>query len=160
MKGHKRIRYPIVKRDPFQKKSTFLQTPAKKDLRLLFDFVFAESTNWAKKEFSYNILVSDVPCLSNNCFTYAVAIAAKVIAIFSLISVVAAKNQWSSLVYLQIMKQISVSREILYFGDKNICQYGYVICGLKIVIWRMGLKQNKNKGQASKILKNYFTFPV
>ena len=160
MRGDEGIRYPIVKRDPLQKESTSLQTPAEEDLRSRSDFVFAASTDWAGGKFSYDILVSDVPCLSNNRLTCAVAIVAEVKATFSQTSVAAAKNQWSSLAYLQMMERISISREAPYVGDKNICQYGYGICGLRIVIWRMGLKWNRSKGRPSEVLKNYFTFPV
>lgn len=45
-------------------------------------------------------------------------------------------------------------------ATKNICQYGYFICGLSIVIWQMSLKSNSSKGRPSKILKNYYTFPI
>lgn len=67
------IKYPIVKRYPTQKESMSLQTHAEEDLRSRSDFVFAASTDWARAEISTDMRISDIPCLSNNRLTCAVA---------------------------------------------------------------------------------------
>ena len=37
---------------------------------------------------------------------------------------------------------------------------GYIICGLNITIWKMGLKWNRGKNLPSEVLDSYFTFPT
>lgn len=101
-----------------------LQTHAEEDLRSRSDFVFAASTDWARAEISTDMRISDIPRLSNNRLTCAVAIVAEVKATASPTSMVAAKNQWSSIAYPQMMERISISREAPYVGDENIYQYG------------------------------------
>lgn len=89
--------------------------------------------------FKMNFAIN-VPCLFNNFPTCEVAIVAEVKANSLQTSFADAKNQWSLLAYLQIMEQTSICREKSYVGNKNICQYGYLICGLKITIWKMRLR--------------------
>lgn len=71
-----------------------------------------------------------------------------------------AKIHWSSVVYLQIMDRISIAREATYADDKNIYQYGYLICGLDFSVWKMSLKLNVGERRQSDVLSEYFTFPV
>lgn len=84
---------------------------------------FAASTNffWEKAFWmiSYYICSTNypVPGLSNHFRCCAVAIVAEVKTTSS------AKNQWSSLAYLQIMERLSISREATCVCDKNICKY-------------------------------------
>ena len=70
-----------------------------------------------------------MPGVSDNLLCCAVAIVAEVKATSSSASFAAAKSQWSSLAYLEIMGRILISREATYVGDENICRYGYCICG-------------------------------
>ena len=87
------------------------------------DFVFAASTNffWEKAFWmiSYYICSTNcpVPGLSNHFRCCEVAIVAEVKTTSS------AKNQWSSLAYLQIMERLPISREASCVCDKNICKY-------------------------------------
>lgn len=160
-KGDEGIRFPLVKCHGNQLRSNILQTPAEEDLRSRSDFVFAASNSLFSEDVTFRInLAVNVPCLSSNSPTCAVAIVAEVKANSLQTSFAAAKNQWSSLAYLQIMERTSICREKSYVGDENICQYGYLICGLKIVIWKMGLKWNRGKNRLSEILDSYFTFPT
>ena len=150
--------------DPFTEESDILQTSAEINLRARSDFVFAASTKCFGQRFVADIQMAGkthpIPGLSNNLCCCAVAIVAEVKATPSLASIAAAKNQWSSLAYLQMMERVSIRREATYVGDEDICQYGYGICGLEIRVWKMGLKWNSSKGPKSEILKSYFTFPV
>lgn len=160
-KGDEGIRFPFVKCLGNQPKLNILQTPAEEDLRLRADFVFAASTSLISKKvmFKMNFAIN-VPCLSSNFPTCEVAISAEVKANSLQTSFADAKNQWSLLAYLQIMEQTSICREKSYVGNENICQYGYLICGLKITIWKMGLRWNCGKNLPLEVLDSYFTFPT
>ncbi len=160
-KGNEGIRFPFVKYLGNQPKLNILQTPVEEDLRLRADFVFAASTSLISKKvmFKMNFAIN-VPCLSSNFPTCGVAIVAEVKVNSLQTSFADAKNQWSLLAYLQIMEQTSICREKSYVGDENICQYGYLICGLKITIWKMRLRWNRGKNLPSEVLDNYFTFPT
>ena len=155
------IKFPLVKRDPFRPASKTLQTLAEVDLRSRSNFVFAALT---KSYFQDNIrTISEdhsISGISDNLCFCAVAIAAEVKATSSPRSLIAAKSQWSSLAYLQIMERISIRREATYVDDENICQYGYCICGLDLRVWKMGLQLNVTDRQTSEILPKYYTFPV
>ena len=128
------------------------------------DFVFAASLNWfgghVQSKIRVHGNVSPLPCVCNNLRSCAVAIVAEAKATASSASFAAAKNQWSSLAYVQLMERMSISRETPYVGDENICQYGYGICGLEIIIWKMSLQWNRSKHRKSEILEKYFTFPI
>ena len=164
MAGDQAVKYPLIKRDPLKEEFDILRTPAEIDLRARSDFVFAASTKCLEQRIVGKILSLGVdhpiPGLSNHLRGCAVATGAEVKATFSSASFTAAKNQWSSLAYLQIMERVSISREATYVGDENICQYGYGICGLKVRVWKMGLKWNRSKRRKLEILDSYFTFPV
>ena len=161
LKEDEGIKFPIVKCHGNQPKSDILQTPAEEDLRSRSDFVFAASTSLLSKKVMLKMsLAANVPCLSSNPSTCGVAIVAEVKANSLQTSFAAAKNQWSSLAYLQIMERISICREKSYVGDENICQYGYLICGLNITICKMGLKWNRSENLPSEVLESYFTFPT
>ena len=164
MAGDQAIKYPIIKRDLLRQKSAILQTPAEMDLRARSDIVFAASTRILGQnivDIIQNLGVDHpISGLSNNLRSCAVAIVGEVKATFSSALFTAAKNQWSSLAYLHIMERVSISRKATYVGDENICQYGYGICGLRVRIWKMGLKRNRSKRRKSEILDSYFTFPV
>ena len=160
-KWDKGIQFPIVKCHGNRPKSNILQTLAKEDLRSRSDFVFAASTSLLSEEVTFKMsLAANVPCLSSNSPTCGVAIVAEVKANSLQTSFAAAKNQWSSLAYLQIMERTSICREKSYVGDENICQYGYLICGLRITIYKMGLKWNRGENLPSELLDSYFTFPI
>lgn len=138
LKGDEGIKYSIVKRNSPKEESQFLQTPAEEDLRSRSDFVFAASADvLGKKIRKISQLFGTVPCVSNGGRTCAVAIVAGVKATASPTSLVAARDQWSSLVYLQIMERVSIRREAYYVGDEDICQYGYCICGLNVTIFSL-----------------------
>ena len=160
VRGEQAIKFPLVKRDPFRKAWDTLQTPAEVDLRSRSDFVFAASTEVYVKLIQTLTDSFSIPGVSDNSYYCAVAIVAEVKATSSARSFTAAKSQWSSLAYLQIMERISIRREADYVGDENICQYGYLICGLKIQVWKMGLQVNITDRRKSEILPKYFTFPV
>ena len=161
LKGNEEIRFPFVKYLDNQPKSNILQTPTEEDLRSRADFVFAASTSLISKKVLIKMnLATNAPCLSSNSPTCGVAIVAEVKVNLLPTSYAAAKNQWSLLAYLQIMEQTSISREKSYVGDKNICQYGYLICGLNIAIWKMRLKWNRGENLPSEALDSYFTFPI
>ena len=160
-KGDEGIRFPLVKCHGNQPKSNILQTPAEEDLRSRSDFVFAASTSLLSHEVMQIMsLAFNVPCLSSNSLTCGVAIVAEVKANSLQTSFAAAKNQWSTLAYLHIMERTSIRREKSYVGDENSCQYGYLICGLKITICKMGLKWNRGENLPSEVLDSYFTFPT
>ena len=147
------IKFPLVKRDPFRPASKTLQTLAEVDLRSRSNFVFAALT---KSYFQDKIrTISEdhsISGISDNLCFCAVAIAAEVKATSSPRSLIAAKSQWSSLAYLQIMERISIRREATYVDDENICQYGYCICGLGLRVLKMGLQLNVTDRQTSEIL--------
>ncbi len=133
IRGDEGIKYPIIKRDSFKVTSgpapiSCLQRQSRGLEQILSSIQLHGKS-------------SPIPCLSNNPCSCAVAIVAEVKATAS------AKNQWSSLAYLQVLERILASREATYIGDENICQYGYGICGLKILVWQMALEWNRSKGQ-------------
>lgn len=68
----------------------------------------------------------------------------------------AAKVQWSLAAYLQIMDRISIAHEATYADNENICQYGYLICGLNVSVWKMSLRLNTVKRRQSDVLNEYF----
>lgn len=160
-KGELAIRFPLVKRDSFRPASKTFETPAEVDIRSRSDFVFAAST---KFYFPDNIrTISEdhsLSGISDNLCSCTVAIAAEVKATSSPRSFTAAKSQWSSLAYLQIMERISIRREATNVDDENICRYGYCICGLGLRVWKMMLQLNITDCQQSEILPKYYTFPV
>ena len=163
-KGEEGIKYPMIKRFPLEEASEILQTPAESDLRSRSDSVFAASPKWFRAAIRASMKVhgklSHPPCFSNNLRSCAVALVAEVKATASKASFAAAKNQWSSLAYVQLMERVSITREKPYVGDEDIYQYGDGICGLEIMIWNMSLMWNSSEGRDSEILENYFTFPV
>lgn len=163
-KGNQAIKFPLIKRDPYTEQSDILQTPAEVDLRARSDLVFAASTKFFSKSVREAIrLLSQnysIPGLSNNLHCCAVAIVVEVKATSTPASNIAAKNQWSSLAYLQMMERVSVSREASYVGDEDTYQYGYCICGSKVRVWKVGLQWNRSKRRHSEVLDSYFTSPV
>lgn len=105
-------------------------------------------------------LVTNIPCISSNSPIYRIAIVVKVNANSLPTLFAATKNQWSLLVYLKIKKQISISYKKSYVNNENIYQYGYLMYGLKITIWKMGSKWNCGQNLPSKLLDSYFMFPT
>ena len=101
-----------------------------------------------------------LPCFSTDRRSCAVAIVAEAKANDTPSALSAARAQWSSVAYLQIMDRISIAREAPYADDENICQYGYLICGLVIIILKMSLRLNKAKRRQSDVLNEYFSFPI
>ena len=163
-RGDEGVKYPFIKHVQDEEEFEYLQTPANEDLRARSDFVFAASINWFERLVQSKIkLIGNsfsVPCVSNNLRSCAVAIAVEVKATASTASILAAKNQWKALAYMQLKERVSINREKSYVGDENICQYGYGICGLEIIIWKMSLQWNRSKHRDSEILEQHFTFPV
>lgn len=162
--GDGEIKYPLVKCDPSQRKSKFLQTPAQDDLRSRVDFVFVASFMILDATTRVRIVGMTAntfrfPCLSHDQHSCAVAIIAEAKANSSQASRSAAKVQWSLAAYLQIMNRISIAREATYADDENICQYGYLICGLDISVWKMSLRLNTVKRRQSDGLNKYFSIP-
>lgn len=161
VRGDQAIKFPLVKRDPFRPALETLQAPAKVDLRSRSDFVFVVS---AKSYFPAAVQINSkdysISGISDNYCCCAVSIAAEVKATSSPSSFSSAKSQWSSLAYLQMMERISIKRKANYVDNKNICQYGYYICGLDIKVWKMGLQLNINNRRESETPPKYFTFPV
>ncbi len=100
------------------------------------------------------------PCLSHDQHSCAVAIIAEAKANSSQASRSAANVQWSLAAYLQIMDRISIAREATYADNENICQCGYLICGLDISVWKMSLRLNTVKRRQSDVLNKYFSFPI
>ena len=95
-----------------------------------------------------------VPSLSNNLHSCAVAIVAEVEATSPRISFAAARIQWISLAYLQIMERVLIIREAPYVVDENVCHYGYGICGLQInALDDETPVENSSKSRKSEILK-------
>ncbi|MCJ1345292.1 hypothetical protein MMC31_003498 [Peltigera leucophlebia] len=160
VRGEQAIKFPLVKRDLFKKASNTLQTPAEVDLRSRSDFVFAALAEFYVQSIRKLTDSFSIPGISDNSYYCAVAIVAEVKATSSPRSFTAAKSQWSSLAYLQILERISIRREANYVGDENICQYGYLLCGLRIQVWKMGLQLTITDRRKSEILPKYFTFPV
>ena len=157
-----RVLYPIVKQ---HKGSKLFETPNAKCLTVRSDFVFAALFKWfdetmqkAIKNYR-NLEGSVLPGFSNNNSSFAVAIVAEVKLNSSEPSFLAARNQWSIMAYTQLMQRISITREETYVGDENICQYGYLICGLQIKIWKMSLVLNHRRRE-SDILDGAYNFPV
>ena len=163
-RGDEGVKYPFIKHVQDEEEFEYLQTPANEDLRARSDFVFAASINWFERLVQSKIkLIGNsfsVPCVSNNLRSCAVAIAVEVKATASTASILAAKNQWKALAYMQLKERVSINREKSYVGDENICQYGYGICGLEIIIWKMSLQWNRSKHRDSEVLEQDFTFPV
>ena len=157
-----RVLYPIVKQ---HKGSKLFETPDAKSLTVRSDFVFAALFKWfdppIREEIErYHIVKKSVlPGFSNNNSSFAVAIVAEAKITSSEASFLAAQNQWSIMAYTQLMQRISITREETYVGDENICQYGYLICGLQIKIWKMSLVLNHRR-RASDILDGAYNFPV
>lgn len=58
------------------------------------------------------------------------------------------------------MDRILIARRAPYADNKNICQYGYLICGLSISVWKMSLRLNIVKRRQSDALNEYFTFHI
>lgn len=56
-------------------------------------------------------------------------------------------HHWPSLAYLNLLERVRVMREKAYDGDTNICQFGYLICGLEFRVWRMNIESVKSKGR-------------
>ena len=158
-KGDEGIKFPIIKRE----KSAYLQTPAEEDLRGRSDFVFTASSDWFDiriwDKIQVNSELSGFPGLSNNLRSCAAAIVAEVKATASPKSFLAARNQWCSMAYTQLMQRVSITREEAYVGDENICQFGYLICGLYIKILKMNLAWNVRR-RKSDILERAYNFPV
>ena len=124
--------------------------------------MFAALTKFYFQDPNFRLMskVYSISGIYQNFCSCAVALAAEVKATSSPQSFTAAKSQWSSLAYLQIMERISIRRKATYVGDENICQYGYCICGLSLRVWKMGLQLNNTDRRQSEILPKYFTFPV
>lgn len=101
-----------------------------------------------------------LPCLFNDLLNCGVAIVAKVKAIAFPGSGSLAKNQWSLFTYMQIIDRISIALQAPYSDNKNIRQYGYIICGLSISVWKMSLRLNIVERKQSVLLNEYFTFPI
>lgn len=138
-----------------------LQTPAQDDLRSRSDFVFAASimildATTTRQLVGMTITISRSPCLSNDQQSCAVVIVAEAKASSSQASRSAVKVQWSLAAYLQIMDQISIAREATYADSENICQYGYLICGLNVSVWKMSLRLNTVKRRQFDVLNEYF----
>lgn len=160
VRGEKAIKFPLVKRDPFKKPSDTFQTPAEVDLRSRSDFVFAALSKFYIEDILKLNSMCSIPGIADNSYYCAVAIVAEVKATSSQRAFTAAKSQWSSLAYLQIMERISIRRDADYVGDENICQYGYLLCGLIVQVWKMRLQSTTTDRRKSEILPKYFTFPV
>lgn len=122
LRGNKKIKFSIIKRNLKQEKSKTLSMPIKENFRSRSNFVFAATISLLRanvmKNFKIGYNISD---LSNNSSTCAVAIVVKVKVHCLLISFTAARNQWSLLVYLHIIERISIYCEKSYIGNKNIC---------------------------------------
>ena len=105
-RGDEGVKYPFIKHVQDEEKFESLQTPANEDLRARSDFVFAASLNWFREEVRLGIKLRgktfSVPCVSNNLRSCAVAIAVEVKATASEASILAAKNQWKVLAYVQL----------------------------------------------------------
>lgn len=61
---------------------------------------------------------------------------------------------------MQIMNRISIAREATYADDENTCQYGYLICGLSVSVWKMSLRLNTQTQTIRHVLDEYFSFPI
>ena len=163
VRGEQAIKFPLVKRDPSKKPSDTLQMPVEVDLRSRSNFVFAALTHFYLERIQPLAKDFSVPGVANNSYYCAVAIVAEVKATSSRHEFTAAKSQWSSLAYLHIMERISICRDVDYIGDENIYQYGYLLCDLKVQVWKMGLQLTntaRRDCRKSEILPKYFTFPV
>ena len=164
-KGDGAIKYPLIKVDSSQEKVECLQTPTQDGLRSRSDFVFAASIMILDATTRGQVKLATtsefrLPCLSNDLRSCAVAIVAEAKANSLPASRSVAKIQWSSVAYLQIMDRISIAREATYADDENICQYGYIICGLTISVWKMSLRLNIVERRQSDVLSKYFSFPI
>lgn len=109
VKGDQAFTYPLIKRDPLEE-SYILQKPAEIEIRARSDFAVAASTKGLGQRVMDEIQMPGkyhpIPCLSKNLRCHAVAIVAEVKATSLLASATAAKNQWSSLAYLQMMERV------------------------------------------------------
>ena len=158
-KGDEGIKFPIIKGE----KSRYLQTPAEEDLRNRSDFVFTASIDWFDEDIRNQIQnhsqLSIFPGVSHNLHTCATAIVAEAKATNNPNSMLAATNEWCSMAYAQLMQRVSIRREEAYVGDENICQFGYIVCGLTIKILKMNIAWNDSRRE-SDILERAYDFPV
>lgn len=165
LRGDEAIEYPIIKYDPIQEKLEWLQTPAPDDLRSRSDFVFAASITILDETIRLQVQLATAgkfrfPCLSNDLRCCAVAIVAEAKATALPAARTLARIQWKSVAYLEIMDRISIARGATYADDENICQYGYLICGLSISVWKMSLRLDTGERRQSDVLSEYFSFPT
>lgn len=140
-RSNKNIKYPFFKRFHNQEAmSQLLQTPTEIDLRFRTDFVFGCKLNKLGKDVlrainlskSWDVAgVAGISLASSIC---AVAISAEIKSIDTFASRLEARHQWSSLAYLNLLERVEVVRDRPYKSDSNICQYGYLLCGLGVQV--------------------------
>lgn len=164
LRSDKNIKYPFAKRPLVQEEmSGFLQTPAENDLRTRTDFVFGCDWNELGEGVVERMLLtkeSSIAGLSSVSRSCAVAIGVEVKSSDTAASNREAKHQWSSLAYLNLLERVRVVRKKPYSGDTNMCQFGYLICGLTVQVWRMKIESVRSERRKSDVYDNYFTFPI
>lgn len=103
------------------------------------------------------IRIAGLSSVSRSC---AVAIGAEAKSSNTGASLREAKHQWSSLAYLNLLERVRVVREKPYDGNTNICQFGYLICGVGVQVFHVKIESVKSKGRKSEVYNNYSIFPI
>ena len=159
------MKYPFVKR-PLGRAAmpALLQTSAENDICSQSDFVFA--CDWKElgdgvmeraRAFQANFKLPGLSLASRSC---APALVGEVKVSDSPASLCEARHQWASLAYLNLLERVTIIRAKPYADDANICQFGYLICGLTIEVWKMRIHKVTGMRRNSTLYPDYFTFPI
>lgn len=166
-----KVKFPFVKR-PVGRAGmpALLQTSAENDIGFQSDFVFA--CDWKElgdpvieraRAFQANFKLPGLSLASRSC---APALVGEVKVSDSPASLCEARHQWASLAYLNLLERVTIVRQKSYANDANICQFGYLICGLTVEVWKMrihkvtGFRRNNNNNRALTLYPDHFTFPI
>lgn len=156
------IKYPFVKRPVGR--AGILQTSVENDICSWSDFVFA--CDWKDlgdpvmeraRAFQANFKLPGLSLASRSC---APALVGEVKVSDSPASLCEARHQWASLAYLNLLERITIIRPKPYADDPNICQFGYLICGLTVEVWKMRIQKVTGMRRNSTLYQDHFTFPI
>lgn len=165
LRREENLKYPFVKR-PVGRAGmpALLQTSAESDISSRSDFVFA--CDWKElgdpvmeraRAFQANFKLPGLSLASRSC---APALVGEVKISDSPASLCEARHQWASLAYLNLLERVTIIRPKPYADDANICQFGYLICGLTVEVWKMRIHKVTGMRRNSTLYPDHFTFPI
>lgn len=165
LRREENLKYPFIKRPAGRAgMPTLLQHSAKYDISSRSDFVFA--CDWKElgdpvmeraRAFQANFKLPGLSLASRSC---APAIVGEAKISDSPASLCEARHQWASLAYLNLLERVTIIRPKPYADDPNICQFGYLICGLTVEVWKMRIRKVTGPRRNSTLHPDHFTFPI